>query len=111
MNDEENPQGNRNRITIQFNKQKKHIWWHNKQTTNKGMTTANNQANAIRSVYGFSSADGANFTPNQSQNTYGNAYQKVVGMRNEAKNAYSKLTNQQTNANVYNINRKKSLQC
>ena len=72
------------------------------------MTTANNQANAIRSVYGFSSADGANFTPNQSQNTYGNAYQKVVGMRNEAKNAYSKLTNQQTNANVYNINRNKS---
>ena len=74
----------------------------------QGMTTANNQANAIRSVYGFSSADGANFTPNQSQNTYGNAYQKVVGMRNEAKNAYSKLTNQQTNANVYNINRNKS---
>ena len=29
-------------------------------------------------------------------------------MRNEAKNAYSKLTNQQTNANVYNINRNKS---
>ena len=74
----------------------------------QGMTTANNQANAIRSVYGFSSADGANFTPNQSQNTYGNAYQKVVGMRNEAKNAYSKLTNQQTNANVYNIDRNRS---
>ena len=71
---------------------------------NAGMQQANNQANAIRSAYGYSSSDGTNFTPNQQTSTWGNAYQQVLGMRNQAKNAYSDLVNKNTNTNVTALN-------
>ena len=72
-----------------------------------GMTNANNQANAVRSAYGYSSADGTNFAPTQQTSSWGNAYQQILGMNRQTENAYQNKVNAQTDTNVYNIGRNK----
>ena len=72
----------------------------------QGMQTANNQANIVRSGYGYTSADGANFTP--TQNTHFNAYQQISGMNKDIEKANERRVNAQTQQNVYSLDRSKA---